>query len=98
MIDPAATADIQTRILSGKAFEFSETRNGSRITIKGELAAKRKGSYHLLLTVVDWADAKTNGTEHYEVDLAPGAPERRAFVSSFVFQRIILLTRVSVGE
>jgi hypothetical protein len=94
VIDPSATADLRTRIAPRKPFEWFETHNNTKITIKGELSAKQKGSYHLRLTLVEWKDKKTNSTEEYEVDLTPGKPESRDFVSSFVYWRIILLTNV----
>jgi hypothetical protein len=87
-----ATADVRTRIAPRKPFEWFETHNNTKITIKGELSAKQKGSYHLRLTLVK--DEKTNSTEEYEVDLTPGKPESRGFVSSFLYRRIILLANV----
>lgn len=94
LADPGATAEIQTRIVPLKPFESSEMHNGARITIKGELSAKHKGRYRLRLKLAEWRDEKTNSTEEYEVDLIPGKPEGRGFVSSFIYQRTILLTRV----
>lgn len=95
VIDPGATADIQTHITLMKPFEYSEKHNDAKITIKGNLSAAQKGGYHLQLTLAEWKDAKTNSTENYEIDLTPEKPEKRAFVSSFVFQRVILLSNVA---
>jgi hypothetical protein len=90
VIDPGATAELRTRIAPLKPFECSETHNKTKITIKGELSAKQKGTYHLRLTLAEWKDQKTNSTEEYEVDLTPEKPESRGFVSSFAYRRIIL--------
>ena len=70
--------------------DMAMSSNGARITIKGELSAKHKGSYRLRLKLAGW----TNSTEEYEVDLVPDKPEGRGFVQSFIYQRTILLTRV----
>jgi hypothetical protein len=94
LIDPAATFDIQTRIVPERDFEFSEMRGGAKITIKGNLGSKRKATYHLRLTLIEWASEKSNSTENYELDLVPGKMQGRGFISSFVFQRNILLTRI----
>jgi hypothetical protein len=53
LIDPGATADIRTRIAPRKPFEWFETHNNTKITLRGELSAKQKGSYHLRLTIVE---------------------------------------------
>jgi hypothetical protein len=98
LIDPAATTELQTRIVPRKPFELSEMHHSAKITIKGELAVEQKGSYHLRIAIVEWASEKSNSTENYEVDLVPGKAQNRGFISSFVFQRIILLTRVPAGE
>jgi hypothetical protein len=95
VIDPGATADLQTRITPLKPFEYSQTHNDTKITLKGELSTEQRGSYHLRLTIAEWKDEKTNSTENYEVDLKPEKPETRGFISSFVFQRVILLANVS---
>jgi hypothetical protein len=94
LMDPGATIEVQTRVTPGEPFEYSEMRNGAKITMRGDLAPKVKDSYHLRLTIAEWRDEKTNSTESYEVDLVPGKAEARGFVSSFIFHRIILLTRV----
>jgi hypothetical protein len=94
VIDPGATTDIQTRIVPEKPFEFSEMRKGAKITIKGELTAQQSSKYHLRLTLTEWAYRKSNSTENYEVDLFPGKPETRGFISSFAYHRVILLTRL----
>jgi hypothetical protein len=94
LVDPGATTDIQTRIVALEPFEHSEMHNGARITIKGELSASNNGSYRLRLAIAEWRDEKTNSTERYEVDLTPGKAEGRGFVSSFIYQRVILLTRL----
>jgi hypothetical protein len=92
LVDPAATTDIQTRIVALEPFEYSELHNGAKITIKGKLSAPQKGIYHLILTIAEWRDEKTNSTEHYEIDLTPGKAAGCGFLSSFIYQRIILLT------
>jgi hypothetical protein len=91
VVDPGATADLRKRIAPLKPFECSEMHNGTKITIKGELSAKQKDSYHLRLTLAEWKDQKTNSTEEYDVDLTP---DGGGFVSSFIYQRIFLLTHV----
>ena len=96
LIDPTGPTEIQTRIVTQQRFEFSEMHNSAKITIKGELAERRKNSYHLKLTLVEWASQKSNSTETYELDLVPGEAQSRAFVSSFIFHRTILLTRLPV--
>jgi hypothetical protein len=65
--------------------------NGAKITLKGELAAKREGSYHLRLAIATWVNEKNNSTENYELDMVPGEAQQRGFVSSFVFHRLILI-------
>jgi hypothetical protein len=94
VIDPGAKADLRTRIAPRKPFEWSETHNNTKITIKGELSATQKGKYHLQLTLAEWKDPENNNIEKYEVDLTPGKPESRGFVSSFLYRRTILLTNV----
>jgi hypothetical protein len=94
LIDPGATVEIQTKVRPEQPFEYSEMHNGARFTMKGDLGPKINDSYHLRLTIAEWRDEKTNSTETYEVDLVPGKAESRGFISSFVFQRVILLTRV----
>ena len=97
LVDPGATTDIQATIAPQKPFDHSEMHNGARFTIKGELAARRKGSYRLTLTIAEWRDEKTNSTEQYDIDLTPGKPESRGFISSFVYHRVILLTNIPKG-
>jgi hypothetical protein len=98
LIDPAARTEIQTRIETQKPFECMETHKGGKITIRGELSSKRKGSYHLRITIVEWASETSSSTENFEMDLVPGAAVSRSFVSSFVYQRVILLARAPMSS
>jgi hypothetical protein len=77
LIDPAARTEIQTRIETQKPFECMETHKGGKITIRGELSSKRKGSYHLRITIVEWASETSSSTENFEMDLVPGAAVSR---------------------
>src|SRR5271165_419994 len=93
--DPMASSEIQTRIAVGKPFEFSDTSKGVKITIKGKLSPRQKNTYHLKLTIVEWASEKTNNAETYGLDLVPGKMWNGGVVSSFLYRRDILLTRLS---
>ena len=94
-LDPGGKSTIETIVVPQRAFDASKVVNGERITIKGDLAAKRGDHYHLRLTLSEWRSEKTNNRQSCEIDLTPGKVEYFGFISSIVYMRTILLTPIS---
>ena len=94
-LDPGGSTAIETIVVPQRAFDASKVVNGERMTIKGELAAKRGDHYHLRLKLSEWRSEKTNNQQSCEIDLTPGKVEHFGFVSSIVYMRTVLLNPIS---
>jgi hypothetical protein len=93
--DPRVSSDIETDILERNPFEYSEMHGSTKVTIKGNAVKAGGANYHLRLIIAEWASPKNNSTETYELDLAPGKPWAGGMISSFAFQRVVLLSRAA---
>ena len=91
---PGNTTVIETIVVPQRPFDASKVLNGEKITIKGYLAAKRRDSYDLRLTLTEWRSEKNNLALSREFDLTPGKVEAFGFISGVVYLRTILLTPV----
>src|SRR6266576_3906314 len=69
---PGSTTVIETIVVPQRPFDASKVLNGEKITIKGYLAAKRRESYDLRLTLTEWRSEKNNLALSREFDLTPG--------------------------
>src|SRR5690348_11014024 len=51
---PGGPTAIQTIVVPRRPFDTSKALTGEKITIKGDIAAKQRDSYHLRLTLTEW--------------------------------------------
>jgi RecG-like helicase len=95
LMDPRTTSSIEADIFEHNPFEHSEMRNGTKITIKGNLVKTGNANYHMQLLIAEWTSATSNSAENYEMDLTPGKPRGGGVVSGVALQRSVLISRVA---
>lgn len=98
MLDGPDSVAIHTRIALGKPFEYSEMRNGEKITLRGELSPPRKDSYHLRLTIVEWRSNTNNLTTTFEPELVLDKPWSGGVIVGIIHQYTVLLARDRAPE